>query len=664
MAVPSANNPQPEVYYPSCIVNLVIRYDTAFTLTKSGALALGVGDPASRRNAVDTLVQASFGADPFARGEFNAQSSGIPLFTDPISKDGNSFSFNQIPKSASIELPAYRQAGKFSLTFDYKDLPIDPRLVRSIGVSIYMDTVSAGDFAKGITSANQPDRAKAILTPSRQNLVLKGVVDNWSVRHSNNGSEVSMEGRDQRAILMDSKLNPELLKTLNLKQPIDAVVRDIIKTHPFLQGVKVSAGVPIYTDETTPLYWSDWPGGIVPSPTVDNNETSPLNILKPATKKSRVNRGADGKSAKASPKATPDVVSYWDLIVNYCALVGAVPYFVDADTIRIRPTRTLFDQINPTGVTTGGNSNSTLQRPTSRRGGAFQRGETSRTVGGETLVIRRLVFGQNAEEVTYERKYSGIRAQTVQVVSVNTSSTSKGAQTLLIAEYPTEDEFIRGTAAMYGAVSRDLAKAVVNSESPSGQAGTKDKIIIYKAGISDIEVLRSLAYDIYEELMRGEQGGSIKTRSLASFGGNNSDPDLLYLRPGDAVELQTDSRALSNRAPLVSTLNAQAQGLNDGELLTQLTEKLVDPNHARAVIASLKKYVAELQDVYRVSNVKFDWNIASGVTVAFDFQNYIIPRQQVNDLPLPGQGRSSGVGTPSPTLGVNVSGNPPTTGNA
>jgi len=59
----------------------------------------------------------------------------------------------------------------------------------------------------------------------------------------------------------------------------------------------------------------------------------------------------------------------------------------------------------------------------------------------------------------------------------------------------------------------------------------------------------------------------------------------------------------------------------------------LDDNLARAVAYSSRNAIMELHNTFRVNAVKFDWDINSGIAVAFDFHNYVMPRNSVQPTP-------------------------------
>lgn len=605
MANANGYAPPVGVYYPSCVVNLIIRFDERFSLSPEG-------------------VQAFTTANLLPRVGTPSRNLGSSLILSGQTKDNLTHITGRIPKKASVELPAYRQAGKFNLTFDFRDLPIDPRLVRSVGVRIYMDAVIAENFARGIGGPTQNgERASvlprtgrpSIVNPSPANLVLAGTADTWHVSHTTSGSEITLEGRDQRAILLDSPIKPAMLKGVPLKQDIGKVVEWIVSKHPLAGQMSIKVNAPV----------DEWPDNKLPSPTMQGT-------FAPA--QPRVRQGADGEQAKAASGGDPKGLNFWDLITKYCTLVGAVPYFKGDNELWIRPARSLYAQ------QTAGE----LDRTPFADGAPREVGEPN------PLVIRRMVFGHNVEELTFERKFNGFTPRVIHVVSYDSSSNARGSNRLLEVYWP---EKATPSTPDDKPLATDPEAASVSNVAPSGASANKDEMLISVPGINDKARLLQIAQDIYEELGRGEMGGSVKTKSLASFGGSNDDPDLMRLRPGDAVTITVDGRELSNRAPLVSPLNRQAQS-DDGTLIREIASRVGDPNLARVIVATSRNYVFELQNTFRTSNVKFDWDIKSGISVSFDYHNYVEARNEVTPIKQPKKGAAQRSVKASGNTGQNV----------
>jgi hypothetical protein len=497
----------------------------------------------------------------------------------PLSYGGDKFTVftSRVPVSANIVLPHPREAGTFTLIFDYREFPIDPRLLRAVGVEIHLGTVTADDYARGMSgkrdASGRPlslirtrlDMADPVTGESQvdpSTLMFFGSCDRWRVAHTDHSSTIHLEGRDVRGIFLDTKLAYDRLDGLNTDQRIDFVVRDIIKTMASEQDFKLDVF-------TVP---GEWPGGEVPSP----GDTEGL---------TRVRSGAKGTSASSNPSNASgggggNKANYWDLITNYCALVGGVPYLTNTG-LWIRPARSIFDVLSDAAIAT-----------------PFAGGKP-RQVGDESIRVRRMVWGRNLRSLTFDRKFAGTVVPIVQVVSI--SDREQGINRLLIAQWPP-------------------------AETPQAQSKAENEVIkIPVPGINDLDRLIEIAHDIYEEIGRGEMGGSAQTMNLASEGGSNEDADMLRLRPTDPVEFMVDARALTSAAPLVSELN-EASRRSFEEEVEILYRQLGDRDIARVLVAQSRGAIPELLQFYQVSRVGFEWSSNDGVSVSFDFQNYVVSR--------------------------------------
>ncbi len=567
-----------EAIYPSCVVNLRLRFDESFQVVELPAAGPQDGDPLSAILPAITLGRSR--STPNGGSGFTG--GNRPLITQTGS-DNLSFVMDRVPKTAQVELPGYRQAGKFTLEFDWRELPIDPRLVRSAAVEIFFGTVSPDDFSTGMTRVEANGRRRSILrtaddggVPRDDLMTLCGVADTWFISQTGESSMVKIEGRDLRGIFLDSPVNEEMATKLDLTQSLDLVILEILASHPAAAYMTI-----IYAAE-------DWPGGVPPS-VLDKDGLT------------RVRRKAQGDGASASTQ--DDKLSMWDLITRYCFLVGAIPYFRGRSLV-LRPALSVFDQSKPKF-----SSSDKVFDPVTRVDDE-----------GSAFTTRKMVFGRNIKELTFERKLSGVKVPTIEVVSFDTSSKTRGAGKLLIAQWPPADQ----------------TAAKMTNVSPSGEVAQEDKLVISVPGVRNLDKLTGVARSIWEEVGRGELGGSCKTGQVASFKGGNEDPDLLRLRPGDVVEFLTDTRQVSDKVPGASTY---VDGLRVSfdqqveEVRTALSGKAGhgDENLARVIVASARSAVVDLLRSFRTANVIFTWSIASGVAVAFDFQNYFVVRYGIQE---------------------------------
>lgn len=620
-------------YYPSIVVNMTIRFDEALQVAESPdglskAIATGEiglrpealarrqqiteravggvvpetyvqtsGGPVIRRAAPSRVVatrqfgpQVRMGDITATRYDADGNLVTTSITTDrevdldgsarslsPLTFTGDEFTtvMNVVPRKASVEMPGPRQAATFALDFDYDTLPIDPRLIRAVGVEIHLGCVTAKDYGEGMSGATDADgRSPSILAtrsglvdpatgkpaPDGSTLLFYGTVDKWAVEMDDTGSRATLTGRSIVGILLDGKPPADALKRVDLERPIHRVIADLIATIPTDQRLSLD----VMTNE------AEWPGGKVPAPGIIDGVT---NITIGA---------ATGKPAAGGGGGATDRVSYWDLITNLCYLVGGVPY-LEGSTIWIRPGRSVFEIIDNPGRT------------------PFR---DVRTAADGELGFRRLLIGRHVKTFKIERTFGGTPVPMVHAVGFDDRATGKDR--IVVGQWPP-------------------------AESPAAKAKTDGEVLripIYN--VRDKARLVQIARDTYEEIGRGEIGGEFSTATLASFGGGNHDPDLLRLRPLEPVEMLID--VSQGPTPIVSDLARQLTGSFDDEVRA-LTRRIGDVDAARAIVAARRGAVIGVLDAFRVTSVRFTVAADIGVQIDASFQNYIVSRHgQTEDI--------------------------------
>lgn len=626
--------PPKQLYHPSVVVNLRIRFDEALNVVQTQQ-----PDPES---VIDLVTGRLDSPTPLSR----------PLFLDGAG-DKLSHVVGRQPLNMSVEKNGYRQAGTFDMVLDWRDLPIDPRAIRAIGVEVYMGVVSPQDFAAGITKADPDGRRRSIIDITRRKPLLVGVADTGSVEFNEDGTcRVHISGRDLRGLLLDAKVDPRIFENLDLKKNIVNVVQQIISKHPYGQNIVVDAN----PDDWNTLQPGEF-GPEQPQPVSGSTVSVPsnlgaaaigagaaaavaqavsilyaTNIPSPGTKDgiTRVRRGADGQTSTSAPPAAGEKISFWDLITRYCFLVGAIPYFV-GETLRIRPSRSLYDYTKPTYDP---------RIPTPFANGQPRVIDDGNPAQKKPIKIRRFVWGRNLKTLKYERKFAGTKVPTIEVISVDTGSKARGAGKLIKGRWP-------DNTSVDPKKNKIVAKAKTTGVAPSGKSADTDVLRIPVAGLSSAAAAQQIAKNIYEEVGRGEMGGSASTKDLASFGGDYTDPDMLWMEPGDPVEVATDIRALSSKAPLVHTVVDNARRSYE-EAVQEVTNRVGDANMARVLVATARGLIVELQSVFRVNTVKYSF--AGGATpsvgIDFDFQNYVEARADVGPAMGPNVSAPGKVSTP------------------
>ncbi|MFM2152974.1 MAG: hypothetical protein RL199_1409 [Pseudomonadota bacterium] len=552
----SGLTPRPPVYRPSCLVKLNARFDTAYL-------------PATDPPGTTSLQQP--------RAE--VQQAGNTTALTGAKNDGLTEQIVVRPISASVEVPSPREAGRFSLEFLYRDFPVDPRMFSAIACEVYLGGVSADKSAQGIGGQGYGlGNSPALVSLTDENLVVVGIVDEVRVRHDGQMSRVTLEGRDLRGVLLDSPAPAALFTQLDLRKPIQNVVRQILDKHPF--GSTLSLWY--FPDE-----WKV-PGegffGFPPSPYSSDGST-------------RVRLGATGKESKGTPK-TGEEVSFWDLITNYCFLCGVLPYF-SGNKLLLRRARSYWSQLG---------------------------------------TVRGIIYGRDVLSLEINRRFqgsNGLKGRAVMVTSIDTDSTQRGnarlkevvwGPTILDANNPDN----RGTTKTGKIVKTHEAalppgqttRPQVGQISPSGLVGYTDVIRIPVSGIKSETQLLEVAKAVYEEIGRGEMSGAFETCNLATYGRPDLEADLLKLRPGDAVRIQVDERLSTGQAPAVSPLQKDATSAG-AERIREMTSRGIPARMAAAIVQSAERGVPALAPVFRAKHVKFDYSVTTGVKITCDFENYV-----------------------------------------
>lgn len=581
------------VYRPSVVVNFKIKFDEELTV--------GTTPPAQ---SVGELVDAP----PTGTGVRTAE----PLILQRGDKNV-SFVMARVPKTLSWEKPGYRQAGKFTATFNYTDLPIDPRTVRSCAIEIHSGTVADKDFAEGMSNSGAarfkskiqgapPSILKTRLPNGAPNTdTLRGVytVDEWKVLHDESGSTVTMSGRDLRGLLIDTQVadNSEggtgksLLNSMVDNLDLDQDIQNVV--------VQILALTPLGAYTTVEVNPAEWPNGVVPSPGGKD--------LVPRHRQGARKQKPGGRATSGAGDNTK--MSFWDVIVQLCFFVGGIPYFAGT-VLRIRPATTIYDKLR--------GPFDPVRNPTPFLNGQLRTIDAvSNTAITPSLRTRRLVYGRDTQSFELNRKFGGEkRPKVVKVISHDGSGPGVGTEKQIIGVWPPQAE-------------PKAEKARKTKVSPNDKIAISEIMTVSKPGLKSVERCEQVAKALYEEIGRGEVGGECVTKNLSSFGGGAADPDLLRLEPGDGIEVLVDTRSLNAGAPLMSTLTELNRSSFE-DAVKAIAEKIGDQNLARVIVATSRGSINEVQRFFRVENIKFQWE-SSGIKISFDYQNYIVIRDQITE---------------------------------
>lgn len=299
-----------------------------------------------------------------------------------------------IPIRASLSLNGIRTASTLTLELAFADLPMEPRMIRGVGVDFYLGTVTASEFQRGIAGETRDEPGGATvplnLIPTeytdgfgrpRTNLRFSGWVDEWEVAWSDGQPIVRLQCRDNSSILLDTEA-PAML-AVDPKIPLDKAFAKYLTVFPQFGGISVQY----------------LPKGIEAPTYIKASQ-------KVAFKVPFGPPGATGGKATVLDYLS-DIAAHLGLVVRFDAVTA---------TLIIQQPRTIYGNKFP-----------------KREGDPF----SGRVVGARsrTLPFRLFVWGRNVKEYNFKRKFTVAGPTTIEVRSYSTT-----LKRYLVARYPIKKE--------------------------------------------------------------------------------------------------------------------------------------------------------------------------------------------------------------------------------
>jgi hypothetical protein len=548
-------------YYPSAKIRLNIRFED-----------FGKGPvPDKAQSFLKPITIVKGDVDPSQRLPVTRDTSAPGLRrwrvgntkTSPqqqdASKDGLTHTLGGVvPRKATWSQNGIRAADTLSFKLRYIDAPLDPRCIRSCGVEFWLGTVTADDFARGVAGA----------------------------RRQSGGSEDSDAG-EPLSMVPDFFLDPSGVERSNLRfegfidkwkvnwdesgeAMIQVECRD--NTQLFIDldapgNVRIKGGKPF--DEAVADYLANFkqfdglaveyrPGTVVPPDLKDVfNATAYPPTLGPAPAKG----GGGGK------------LSVWDYITDVCGALG--------HNARIEGTTLIIQTL------------SNLLTDTRRRpDDPFQ----GRPGADGQQEYRRFIYGNNILKMSAER----IFAQKGGPVNIEARSYLPHRKKPLVSRFPKKED-----RAMYAL--------------PGDKASSEQKwSVILANGVYSQAALDEFAKGAYFSLGKNELQVSVTTKSLASFGGGNLQPDVLDMKTGDTFEVLVD----------------RAKDGEEWNSLVATDGKLLQEEAAKAYLAKLgfggkfadayaRSYAdASFQTQFRLKAMQTEWDADEGVSLSLNGANF------------------------------------------
>ncbi len=490
-----------------------------------------------------------------------------------------------IPKKFDWRQNGFRTADELKCSLRWCDFPIDPRVVRACAVEFFLGTLTATEYAQGMRGLTRGDvfGNSAANAHEPMNVVPDGYLDRAGNRRSN---------------LRFTGWVDKWKMSWNEEEPcVELECRD---NTMLLLGQnappQLVLGMKDPIDLAIANYLSNFP------------QFAGLTVEYRGTPGDAVPKLAGTLAGTAfRPHLGPqpgqgagDDLVVWDYLTDIAGSIGHV-IRIDGNAIIIQRAATL------------------LHGDVSARNDDPYKG---RSLSSGDYPARAFVYGRNVQSFEVARDMANGETKNIEVRCY-----SSRRKQVLVARFPRKADRI--------------------ACSTPGDARADNKwTIVRVSGIENPLVLQQIAEDVFHGRNRNEIEVAIKTVNLASFGGDNEDPDILDIKSGDAVEVLVDRASAGTAADTEAKLTAH--GANE--------EHLKGLGYSAEFSAAYAKAYenAAFQRFYRVKEMSTTGDVDAGVAFEIRACNFIqargdIPPTAAPPPPNAGSSASQGGGKTSPT---------------
>jgi hypothetical protein len=484
---------------------------------------------------------------------------------DQSSADGKTFRVGVVlPRKLTWKANGPRQADQLTVEINQIDFPIDPRCIRSCAVTAFIGCVTPDEYEQGLsgkvrsTFSGSPSDGESLCV----------VPDSYSDSHGRSRSnlrflgwvdswEIEQGENDSSIIKLECRDNSTLL--------IDQEAAPQLAIDP-VKGI----------DEAFALYLANYPqfaglsveyrGPTSKAPTLAEALASTAYRPQIGITPTKTGGATGAQGANANSKIT-----VFDHLSDVAAMIGQILQF-EGTNIVIQSARTL-----------------TSRKDAPRPSDPY----VPRDYLGLHMNHRTMIIGRNVESWKCSRKYSRVVSCTIEVRTY-----SPKRKKVLVVRYP--------------------EKSLQTPKLPGDDRNENRVKVISVAGIESEAILKQIAQTYYEMSGRKELTASFKTWDMGSWGGSNDDPDLLDMRPGDALDLYTHREDGGNEDSIEGVESAL---LNATKRLERLG---FDSKFAKAYCETYR--AIGFQTTFLVRGFSVDCSAEEGVSISVDLCNYITVR--------------------------------------
>lgn len=139
-------------------------------------------------------------------------------------------------QSVTVENNGYKEADTCDLELNYSDFSFDPRLVKNILVSVFVD------YVDGLLPPSTAKQAEARVFSRDAKLIFEGYVDEYEITFSDdNGLCATMKARDYTGLMIDTKIVEGDFGVIRGNEKFTSIVKKLAER--FQMKVKFSAGL-------------------------------------------------------------------------------------------------------------------------------------------------------------------------------------------------------------------------------------------------------------------------------------------------------------------------------------------------------------------------------------------------------------------------------------
>lgn len=495
------------------------------------------------------------------------------------SDDGRSVLFAVLPQRVSIERNALKDADTCKIGLDFRDVPVDPRIVRSCFVSVTLGTVAADDYEAGVGGKLREDGSlrSVVGRDPGQELSLQsstrfsGFVDEWQVSYGDEGDVIELTCRDVSAVLRDQPMTDQKGQpvAIDLTQPVAKGVQAVLDAFVATRGIVVKFGTPI--DPSDPLAVVEPDFGPVPA------------SIMPKTAKRK-----KGKQARTPAKVQNQ--NLWDHVTDVVLRLGLVPCLRGFTLFLLEP----------------------------------------RVVFADLQSARRMVWGRNLKSLKFRRRLGGMKAETIEIRCADpTIGRTRWAR------FPVLSGPKSGIIGKPGSPQPETSRP--SNVTPNGSSEDRIRVLSVQA-VSDLATLERIAENTFHEIGRQEIEGDFETDDIASFE-SEEEADLLRMLSGEAIQIQVASpeeAAGPARPPIAEKPNRSTSNLQDLQVQSAAAREdyLVGLGVSRETARRLAiaQEQVRLVSSFRLGQLRIEWDQDEGVSVSGSFFNFIVVRESPEDV--------------------------------